>query len=123
MKKKILTVIMVCMMTLSLIGCNGGEQKNEDAKFKTVADVKDKRIGVLLGSVHDAYTAKNFPDATIFQYKSPSDLILAVKSRKIDAAFYTHETLLEILRDDKELGFVEERLFSTSSFPGHWHLF
>ena len=124
MKNKILVIIMMCIMTLSLIGCNGGQKntdssgdrtsaiKHEGTKFKTVADVKDKRIGVLLGSVHDAYTAQNFPNATVFQYKSPSDLILAVKSGKIDAAFYTHETLLEILRDDKELGFVEERLFS-----------
>ena len=86
--------------------------KNESTKLKTVDDIKDKRIGVLLGSVHDTYAMKTYPNATILQYKSPSDMILAVKSGKVDAAFYTYETLLEILRSDKGLGLLGERVFS-----------
>ncbi len=85
---------------------------NNQAKLNSVADLKDKRIGVLLGSIHDTYATKEYPKATILQYKSPSDLILAVKSGKIDAAFYTHETLLEVFRKDSELGLVGKPLFS-----------
>lgn len=87
--------------------------KNENKKLKTVADLKDKRIGVLLGSTHDAYATKTFPEATILQYKSPTDIILAVKSGKVDTAFFSYETLLEMLRSDNELGFLEEKVFST----------
>lgn len=78
--KKLLGLLVVCLLTFSLIGCYGGGEKNtalpsnasstiknEEAKLNSVADIKDKRIGVLLGSVHDGYTAKNFPNATIFQ--------------------------------------------------------
>ncbi len=86
---------------------------NNNNKLKTVDDLKDKRIGVLLGSIHDNYANKTYPHATIMQYKSPSDLILAVKTEKIDAAFYTHESMLEILRDDKDLAFLGENLFRT----------
>ncbi|ACD94440.1 ABC transporter permease subunit [Trichlorobacter lovleyi] len=81
-------------------------------KLSSADDLKDKRIGVLLGSVHDTYATKQYPRATVLQYKSPSDLVLAVKSGKVDAAFYTHETLLEVLRQDPELALLGKPLFS-----------
>ncbi len=92
-----------------------GELSKSDAgsgKFRTVDDIKDKKIGVLLGSVHDTYAIKNLPKASIQQYKSPSELILAVKSGKVDCAFYTTETLAEILRNDKELKILGDTVFT-----------
>ncbi|MBS1187621.1 MAG: amino acid transporter rane protein, family / amino acid transporter substrate-binding [Burkholderiaceae bacterium] len=80
-------------------------------QLATPADLKGKRLGVLLGSVHDTYAMKHYPDATILQYKSPSDMVLAVKSGKVDASFYTRETLLEVLRGDDELGLVGDSLY------------
>lgn len=115
MKNKVVMLAVILIITLSLAGCNnGGEKdiKNEGAKLKTVTDLKDKRIGVLLGSVYDGYAAQNFPNATVLQYKSPSDMILAVKSGKVDASFYNHEALLKILQNDKELGILGGNLFS-----------
>lgn len=88
-----------------------GSAKNDGKRLTSIADLKDKRIGVLLGSVHDTYVTNNFPNATVLQYKSPSDIVLAVKSGKVDAAVYTRETLLEILRSDDELGLVGNSLF------------
>lgn len=88
------------------------ESKKQSVKLKLVDDIKDKRLGVLLGSVHDTYALKNFPKSTIMQYKSPSELTLAVKSGKVDAAIYTYETLLEILRADKELKLLGDTLFT-----------
>jgi polar amino acid transport system substrate-binding protein len=85
---------------------------NNPALLSTVADLKDKRIGVLLGSVHDIYSMKNYPDATILQYKSPSDILLAVKSGKVDAAFYSTETLVEIFRNDNDLALLGKPLFT-----------
>ena len=80
--------------------------------LRTTDDLRDKRIGVLLGSVHDTFATKQYPQATILQYKTPSDLVLAVKSGKVDAAFYTHETLLEVLRQDHDLALLGKPLFS-----------
>jgi polar amino acid transport system substrate-binding protein len=81
-------------------------------RVSSLADLKDKRIGVLLGSVHDTYAMQHFPQATVLQYKSPSDLVLAVRSGKVDAAIYTRETLQEILQDDPELGLLGDNLQS-----------
>jgi polar amino acid transport system substrate-binding protein len=86
--------------------------KSSSVKLGSVADLKDKRIGVLLGSIHDTYAIKTYPHATVLQYKTPSDLVLAVKSGKVDAAFYTYETLLDILRNDSELAFLGKPLFT-----------
>ena len=88
----------------------GGISSDGDVKLSSPDDLKDKRIGVLLGSVHDTYAMKHYPNATILQYKSPSDIVLAVKSGKVDAAFYARETLAEILRGDSELGVVGDSL-------------
>ena len=95
-----------------LAGKNVETAKNDLTKLLSVADLKDKRIGVLLGSVHDTYAMEHFPNAEILQYKSPSDLVLAVKSGKIDAGMYTRETLIEILRSDTELGLLGDSLFA-----------
>ncbi|HEX9023733.1 MAG TPA: ABC transporter permease subunit [Geobacteraceae bacterium] len=90
----------------------GPSAPQQGAKLASPDDLKDKRLGVLLGSVHDSYATKKYPKATILQYKSPSDLILAVKAGKIDAAFYTQETLLQIIREDHELALLGKPQFS-----------
>lgn len=96
----------------SLVGPIKETANNDQLKITSVADLSDKRIGVLLGSVHDTYAMEHYPKATILQYKSPSDLVLAVKSGKVDAGIYTRETLVEILRDDSELGLVGESILA-----------
>ncbi|WP_449258107.1 ABC transporter permease subunit [Chlorobium limicola] len=76
-------------------------------------DLNGRRVAVLLGSTHDTYAIANYPEATLLQYKTPSDIILAVKSGKADVAIYTTETLREIFRTDSSLQFVGGSLFST----------
>jgi polar amino acid transport system substrate-binding protein len=97
----------------NILAANGaGADQVKHKKLTSVADLKDKRIGVLLGSVHDTYAMEHYPNATILQYKSLPDLVLAVREGKIDAAIYTRETLIEILRGDSELGLLGDSLLS-----------
>lgn len=89
------------------------DQKNTSSKAKllnSLDDIKDKSIGVLLGSVHDTYAHKNYPNATVLQYKSPSDLILGVKTSKVEVGLYVNELLAERVREDQSLGFVGDVL-------------
>jgi len=90
---------------------SGSAAEKQDAKLASVADLKDKRIGVLVGSAHDTYATKNFPEATILQYKSPADVALAVKTGKVDAALFDAEPLREIMRQDGSLGLLGDSLF------------
>lgn len=80
--------------------------------LKSVDDLEDKRIGVLLGSAHESYAIKHYPDAQILQYKSPADVLLAVKTNKVDAALYDTEPLRDILRKDDSLALLGDSLFS-----------
>ncbi len=86
----------------------------QGTKLASVADLQDKRIGVILGSAHDTYATKHYPNATILQYKSPADVVLAVKTGKVDAALFDAEPLREIMRQDDSLGLLGESLFSFS---------
>ena len=85
---------------------------SQETKLASLDDLHNKRIGVLLGSVHDTYAMKTFPKATILQYKTASDIVLAVKTGKVDVAIYTYETLLDIFRTNDDLAFLGAPLFS-----------
>jgi polar amino acid transport system substrate-binding protein len=85
----------------------------DSGRISSVDDLKDKRIGVLQGSVHDIYATKTFPRATILQYKGPSDMILAVKSGKIDAGIYTSDELVDLIRHQPEVTLFGPPLFSS----------
>ena len=96
--------------TLLLSVFNGCEDSKET--FSTIEELKDRRIGVLLGSTHDAYATKEFPEAEILQYKNPSEMILAVRSGKIDAAIYNTEILNHIIRENDDLRVIGDTLFA-----------
>ena len=116
MRNKLLGLVLILIFVSLLAGCKDESGQitgtdNNGGKLNTVDDIKDKRIGVLLGSVHDDYANKTYPNATIMQYKSQSDLILAVKAGKVDAAFFSHEALLKVLRVDKDLAILGANLY------------
>lgn len=80
--------------------------------MSSTADLKDKRIGVLLGSVHDTLATKNYPTATILQYENSTDLVLAVLAGKVDAGLSDAHPLAEQMRVHPELGVLGEPLIS-----------
>lgn len=82
------------------------------SQLSSVEDLYDKRIGVLLGSVYDTYATEHYPNAEILQYKSPSDLVLAVRSGKIDAGIYNRANLIQILREDQALALLGNPVLS-----------
>jgi polar amino acid transport system substrate-binding protein len=82
-------------------------------KLASVADLKGKRLGVLLGSMHDAYAMEHYKDTTVLQYRSPPDMLVALKSGKVDAAFWITETSVELLRHDTELSLLGPPIVTT----------
>jgi polar amino acid transport system substrate-binding protein len=90
----------------------GSAQATESKKLEHVDDLADRRIGALQGSAHVEYVEKTWPRATLLQYNTPADLLLAVKTGKIDAALSDDGPLREMLRGDNTLGVLGESLFS-----------
>ena len=131
MRKRLGIVVLTCLVIALSISSSNGEEKGTSADgysatrqqmlIRTPDDLKDKRIGVLLGTTHDSYASKAYPKARIQQYKTPSDMILAVKTGKVDAAIYSREELVEMMRTQSELGLLEQSLFSTPIAMGFNH--
>ena len=80
-------------------------------KLQNIEDIKDKRIGVLMGSIHDVYATKRFPDATILQFQSVSDMLTALNLEKIDVAFYDQISVKDVLSKNDEIGILEDNVF------------
>ena len=101
---------MVLLMAC-LAGCSGSA--SQSGTLKTAADLQDKRIAVLQGSTHEAYAVKHYPKAAVQEYKSVSDMLLALRTNKADAAIYSRDELVEYMRSSDEFGFVGDTLYST----------
>lgn len=86
--------------------------------FRSVDDIRKGRIGVLLGSIHDSYATKTFPDAEILQYQSVPDLLIALQSDKVDTIFYDHVSLKDILDAHEELGILAPNVFTVPIAAG-----
>lgn len=82
------------------------------------ADLADKRIGVLLGSAHEAWARANLPKAELFNLQTAADLVLAVKTDKVDAALFDADPLKLVLADNPDLGALPGNLFAFPVAPG-----
>src|SRR5262252_7722703 len=66
-------------------------------------DLKDKRIGVLLGSVYDRFATKTYPQATVLHFDTPSDLQLSVVAGKVEEELSDEQLISEVLRTNNDL--------------------
>ena len=81
-------------------------------------DLKDKRIGVQLGTVFDIYATKTFPNATVLQFPSFQEVVMAVIAGKVDAGLNDVDTIAEVMRSQSDLTTFGEILFSSPVAAG-----
>jgi polar amino acid transport system substrate-binding protein len=93
-------------------------KRTGSTKLADVDDLAGKRIGALQGSAYVEYVGKTWPRATLLQFNTPADLLLAVKTGKVDAALSDAEPLRAMLRADETLGVLGEPLFSFPEAAG-----
>lgn len=79
-------------------------------KMAVLADIATKRVGIFTGTVHDAYMAKNFPQATVFRFESSADMMMSLKSGKIDAAMFDRITAGLVLKRNPDLGLLTDQV-------------
>ncbi|MBQ3841726.1 MAG: ABC transporter permease subunit [Ruminiclostridium sp.] len=53
-------------------------------EYMSLDDLKDKNIGVMIGSVYESFIEKNMPDTKISFFEKASDMVAAVSAGKID---------------------------------------
>jgi polar amino acid transport system substrate-binding protein len=81
-------------------------------KMRSPADLADKKIAVLMGSADSPYAHEHFPAATVLEFQSAPDIVLAVKTKKVDAALYDDVPLRMVLREDPDLAAMQGTLYS-----------
>ncbi|MEN6485868.1 MAG: transporter substrate-binding domain-containing protein, partial [Syntrophobacteraceae bacterium] len=81
------------------------------ARLKALEDIADKKIGVFTGTVHDKFVAEHYPKSTVFRYETTSDMILSLKTGKIDAVMIDLITAKILLRRNPELGILTDKVF------------
>ena len=100
--KYLLIIISIILIT---IGCS-----NKLNIISNKDDLNNKNIGVYTGSEYDTIAQDNIENPKILYYNSYSDQISALKSGKIDG-FLTDEPLAkEIIKENKELKILKEKL-------------
>jgi len=72
---------------------------------------RPQTLGVLLGSTHEQYALKNYPDDRLQQYQNVPDLLVALKQGKTDAAFFCREMLGPVFKENPDLGILVDNVF------------
>lgn len=102
-------LLVIISIILLITGCS-----NKLNIISNKDDLNNKNIGVYTGSEYDTIAQDNIENPKIFYYNSYSDLISALKSGKIDS-FLTDEPLAkEIIKENKELKILKEKLTEDS---------
>jgi polar amino acid transport system substrate-binding protein len=70
------------------------------APLRSEADLAHARIAVLTGSASEGFATKQYPNATLSQFRSLGDLTIAVKTGKADAALSDEDAIQELIRND-----------------------
>jgi polar amino acid transport system substrate-binding protein len=94
----------------------GGAQGNASAAaavtgtagFRQADDVKEMRVGVLLGSAHESFVTRDWPGAQVLTYQTTPDVVLAVRTGKVDAGISDTDPLRTVLDESPELAMFGE---------------
>lgn len=104
MLKKFSCIVLI-ILCLLITGCS-----NNLKSINNIEDLSNSKIGIYTGSEYDTILKNNIKSAKPAYYNSYSDEISALKSGKIDA-FLTDEPLAkEILKNNKGLKILDEKL-------------
>jgi len=75
-------------------------------------DIADKKVGIYTGTVHDGFVSKKYPNAQLFRFESTADLLLSVKTGKIDAAMIDLITARLLLKHNPELALLTDEVLT-----------
>lgn len=88
-----------------------GSCQGPKLEYESVDDIRDKSIGVMMGSIHDAWAHKEFPQARVQQYQSIPDMVTGLHSGKVDAIIIYSLGVPDILSKNKDLAILAQDLF------------
>ena len=94
------------------------KQVTKQQKSETKSLLSGKKLGVLMGSIHDAYASKTYPDVSLYPFNTMPDMLLALQAGKVDAAFVDHTSVKEIFSKNHDFDILEKNIFTTDIAAG-----
>lgn len=101
MKKHLFIILFAALASMMFVSCKSNRTDlSSKEQSITIDNIGNCRIGVLIGSTHDQYISKNFPDSKIFRFNSIPDLTTAITSKQCDVILMSEEILPELRSSD-----------------------
>ena len=82
--------------------------------YKTINEIKSKKIAVQLGSIGDTYVSKNFKDADVIRQKKYLAAAEDLKASKVDAIVMDELPAKQIIANNDGLVIINEEITSDS---------
>lgn len=100
---------------VSLIAKNkqGTLSSSGKAMFTNIDDIKDKRVGVVMGTIFDGLVSSRYPQAKILRFERSTDMLTALQVGKIEAALYDAIGAKVVMRTSKDISLLSDDFHST----------
>jgi polar amino acid transport system substrate-binding protein len=98
---------------VSIIGMKTERPSSGNQKMAVLDDIADKKVAIFTGTVHDAFVGKKFPKANVFRFESTADMMISLKSGKVDVAMFDRITANLVMKRNPELGLLSDQVFDT----------
>ncbi len=114
-KKRLIRILFVytCLffsLSALMMGCNHKEDKKGEGVYSSISELSGKKIGVQVGTILDRMTKENVEDAEVLYFSSFPDIVVALKSNKIDAFPNGRMVLSQYLATEDSLALLDEEI-------------
>ncbi|OFY11445.1 MAG: hypothetical protein A2X11_05130 [Bacteroidetes bacterium GWE2_42_24] len=93
----------------------------KSSRLSNLDDLKQRRIGVLIGSMQDHYVTNNFPEASVIRIDLPTDLATSLKQGQCDAILLNNVAGKFYMKQNHDFAFLQE-VVTIDSFAFGFHL-
>ena len=94
----------------SIIGMKREVPSTGNHKMAELNDIADKKVAIYTGTVHDAFLEKKFPNAQVYRFESSADMMMSLKSGKVDVAMFDRISANLVMKSNPELGLLTDQV-------------
>ena len=105
--KTIRPVAWLCCLLILLGGVPAGASGETEGAI-SLQSFADKRIGIMTGTVHDAYVKEYLPNAQRLYFSSVGDAVTALVSGTIDAFSCENQQVWPLIAENPQLTYLDE---------------
>lgn len=103
-KKFLCTVLALLSILVCFAGCSGEETGiGKTAEEVELSDFEHAKLGVATGSLFGGYSREQFPDASISEFQTFSDVLAALKLGKVDGTMLDRPNFNSVKRTERDL--------------------